>query len=356
MSHLLSTLVAALAWMLVSQALGADVQIDTIASESYLHANQLVAIEGRRQLNLFCLGAGKPVVIFDAGAGFDIITWRHVQGRVAAFTRACAFDRAGYGFSDAPSRAADALNAADDLHRLVHAASIDGPIVYVGHSAGGLYGAALQQIHPEDIAGAVMVDPAFPRMSEDLAQGLSAKERQEIASPSWVEQAQACQRLAQKDALAMPSTEQQRECVFPSWYPEKVDDLLRKEISRRFSDAKIQNARVLEFASVLPSQGLLSRDDLELSAKVSFGSKPLIVLTHGNWYATTDPTLPGKQARQLAAWVTGHDVLAATSRRGTHVVVRDTGHFIQTEAPQAVVDAVSKVVDLLRSDAKQNPL
>jgi len=341
-------------WFLVGPTFAADAPADTVPSETYLHANQLVAIDGRRQLNLLCLGTGKPAVIFDAGAGFDIITWRHVQGKVAAFTRACAFDRAGYGFSDASSRAADARNAVDDLHRLLHAAPIEVPIVYVGHSAGGLYGTYLQKVHPEDLAAAVLIDPAFTRLWEELAQGLSTKEREEIANPSWAAEARACQKLAQKGALVIPSTEQQKECVFPSWYPERVDEVLHKEISRRLSDPKVQSARVLELASVLPSKGLLSQDDLELATPVSFGDKPLIVLTHGRWYDGADSTSPGKQARALAAWAAGHDALAATSRHGRHLVMPNAGHFIQTDAPQAVVDAVKEVVEQMRADMGQH--
>jgi pimeloyl-ACP methyl ester carboxylesterase len=78
-----------------------------------------VAVDGTRRLNLFCLGNGSPVVIFEAGLGGDSLDWRNVQGGVARFTRACSYDRASYGFSDAATRPSGAANAMDDLHRLV---------------------------------------------------------------------------------------------------------------------------------------------------------------------------------------------------------------------------------------------
>jgi hypothetical protein len=70
-----------------------------------------------------------PVVLFDAGAGVDMMTWRHVQGRIGRLTRSCAYDRAGYRFSDLPEGVSDARNAAEDIHRLLQVAAIPGPIV-----------------------------------------------------------------------------------------------------------------------------------------------------------------------------------------------------------------------------------
>ncbi len=63
---------------------------------------------------MICLGRGLPVVILDAGADGDSMIWRHVQKQVAAVTRVCAYDRAGYGFSDGSQRASDVHNIVED--------------------------------------------------------------------------------------------------------------------------------------------------------------------------------------------------------------------------------------------------
>jgi hypothetical protein len=49
-----------------------------------------------------------------------------------------------------------------------------------------------------------------------------------------------------------------------------------------------------------------------------------------------------------AAWKAGHDRLATLSTHGVDVVVPDTGHYIQVEQPDAVIDAVRHVVTELR--------
>jgi pimeloyl-ACP methyl ester carboxylesterase len=318
---------------------------EVIPSETYTHPNELVIVQGSRRMNLLCVGQGKQVVLFDAGAGFDLITWRHVQGQVGKFARACAFDRAGYGYSDESSAAADGRNAADDVHRLLHSALITGGVVYVGHSAGGFYAEFLQRYHPEDLVAAVLVDPAFPGWFKTNLAGLSAAQaRLAAAPPDWIKEIPVCLALARQGALVAPSSAQEKACAYPAWYPEPVDEVLHREIARRFSGAKLWRAREREFASLWPTSGLLGRDDHELPALVSFGAKPLIVLTHGDWYDKDDDTPPGVQALQFAEWARAHDAIAASSKKGRHRVALGSGHFIQTQQPQFIIDAIRQVV------------
>jgi pimeloyl-ACP methyl ester carboxylesterase len=42
------------------------------------------------------------------------------------------------------------------------------------------------------------------------------------------------------------------------------------------------------------------------------------------------------------------DELARLSTRGTHVIAKNSGHFIQLDRPDIVIEAVRKVVDQAR--------
>jgi hypothetical protein len=75
------------------------------------------------------------------------------------------------------------------------------------------------------------------------------------------------------------------------------------------------------------------------SAGPSFGDKPLAVLTAG---------VGSGAPEQFAAWRAGHDRLAALSTRGDNTIVPGARHFIQTDRPQAVIDAVRRVVAVVR--------
>lgn len=70
-----------------------------------------------------------------------------------------------------------------------------------------------------------------------------------------------------------------------------------------------------------------------------FGTKPVVVLTHQE-EPSDDPIDQLNAAQGLLL----HRETAALSRRGTHRVVTGSGHYIQLDQPQQVVDAVLEVV------------
>ena len=55
---------------------------------------------GAHRLHLHCIGEGAPTVVFEAGLNEFSVQWTSVQNEVAKFARACAYDRAGLGWSD----------------------------------------------------------------------------------------------------------------------------------------------------------------------------------------------------------------------------------------------------------------
>src|SRR6266536_253947 len=60
----------------------------------------MVHVEGQH-LHLVCAGNGQPIVLFESGIAASSLSWTRVLHDVASFTRACAYDRAGFGWSEA---------------------------------------------------------------------------------------------------------------------------------------------------------------------------------------------------------------------------------------------------------------
>ena len=60
---------------------------------------QLVDVGGYR-IHIYCVGGGSPTVILDSGLPDSSLSWYRVQPEIAKFTRVCAYDRAGLGWSD----------------------------------------------------------------------------------------------------------------------------------------------------------------------------------------------------------------------------------------------------------------
>ncbi len=116
---------------------------------------------GGRSLNIFCSGEGSPPVIFETGAGNIGYSWTVVQKQVAKVTRACWYDRAGYGWSDSAAYPRDSYAVARDLHQLLHNAGIRGPYLLVGHSIGGFHIRVFHKLFPQEVAGVVFVDASY---------------------------------------------------------------------------------------------------------------------------------------------------------------------------------------------------
>lgn len=307
-----------------------------VESPAYAHAQRLIEVEPGRRLNLYCIGSGAPAVIFEAGLGDDASTWGLVQPAVAKRTTACAYDRAGVGFSDPARRASSASNIADDLHLLLAKAGLKGPYVLVGHSYGGLTSELYASRYPKEVAAFVGVDPANERQIDAARQAFPNFET-ELLQPA----------LARKRACVLKAEQGVADAACLDKPDPRMSEALNTvhvEIHRK---PAYQRAAASEFESM--RSGL---SGAQLAAEIgSFGSIPLIVLTRPKDTVSLGAN-ETEQTRAIlwANWTTMHDALAARSIRGENRNVAATGHYIQLDQPQTVIDAIDDVLDRLKGD------
>jgi len=312
---------------------------------AYLHPHRMVAVEGTRRLNLYCIGRGRPTVLFDSGLADSTAVWRLVQGRVAKATRACAYDRAGYGFSDPPNGASDAKAAVEDLHRLIVAAPIASPIIYVSHSIAGLYGVLLVADYPSEVAGEVLVDPSFANQFFATTESLTPQQRAKLFGSMDGSVAHMKKCAAMRSPLP-------KDCLGGDSQTGPGDTKLARLEKQRVSRASYMLTNASEMESFIPNHGGKSPSQKEVEAvKPEFGDKPLVILTHGKSEPDTHITARQNAAREQA-WNEGHNRLAALSTRGSNTVVPYASHYIQIDQPKAVIEAVLKVVAEMRSAAR----
>jgi pimeloyl-ACP methyl ester carboxylesterase len=87
--------------------------------------------------------------------------WETVQPGVASFTRVCSYDHANFGQSDkAPVKLQSVDEVVDDLHAWLQASGEKGPVVLVSHSNSGLYVRRFVTRYPLEVAGLVFLDSA----------------------------------------------------------------------------------------------------------------------------------------------------------------------------------------------------
>jgi pimeloyl-ACP methyl ester carboxylesterase len=114
---------------------------------------------GERTLNIYCSGQSGPTVILESDMGAPGYSWLLIQREVSQFTRACWYDRAGYGWSDPGPYPNHSDSVARDLHKLLMAAGVTPPYVLVGHTMGAFTVRVFNEFFPGEVIGMVLVDP-----------------------------------------------------------------------------------------------------------------------------------------------------------------------------------------------------
>jgi pimeloyl-ACP methyl ester carboxylesterase len=268
--------------------------------------------------------------------GDEVWAWFRVHPEVAKVTRACVYDRAGYGFSDPPRRSGTAAHAVADLHALLGAARIAAPIVLVGQSYGGRIAQLYAYTHAKDISGLVLVDADH---EDSAARGNKVTQGKLKLLDQQMDAAFEQCRAAAKAGLK-EGTEAWAACVGdesaaygPALWP--AVKASRQRLSRW--DALASERKNYD-----------TRTAAELrAARRPFGDLPLIYLTRG----VSPFAEPGKPQSALNKAFEddvfkSHEDIARLSTRGENRVVAGAGHNIHMDNPQAVIDAVRAVIDM----------
>jgi pimeloyl-ACP methyl ester carboxylesterase len=301
-------------------------------ADLYAKPQTHVALAGGRTINLVCVGQGSPVVILTAGAGDWSEHWQYIQGPVAQRTRVCAWDRAGFGFSDASSAPQSATVMEDDLEKALTGAGIAGPYLMVAHSAGSLETLLFTDRHPKEVVGLVLVDPSLPAMGQAIERiSPLAARLLRLDSANRVRAFHACASNPAQIAAADAA------------------------ICFHFSDSAKPFAAGLEALDHQPRRlntkaSLYEQLEASMAAadkpSRNYGAMPITVLTSEKQPLAALPVEQPEKSKDLAnLWNSGHDQLAALSTKGTNQVIPGTGHQIPLERPEAVITAIFHILD-----------
>lgn len=300
---------------------------------------------GVRTLNLYCSGQGTPTVILEPGGNSPGYEWLPLQSKVAGFTRACWYDRAGVGWSDPPSSPRTSASIVSDLHEALQRAGVLPPYVMAGGSVGGEYARIYTARYPTDVAGLVLIDSAVPDQHEPDFM-LSPLNRTSGSTRHLI-----CIALPAMTRLGIIRfvASRERRPPSPDFTPEQNDTLAKLEAQpKAFRTDAEQACAATDEGRVVPREGG-GNPDINNAARNagSLGDRPLVVLTAGRYWA---PDGFEKEAAEYHdIWV--HQLQASLVRLSTHgrQVVVDADHGM-TQSPDSIVTAVRQVVDEVRAN------
>jgi pimeloyl-ACP methyl ester carboxylesterase len=179
---------------------------------------------------------------------------------------------------------------AQELHALLHNASLPGPYVLVAHSMGGVNVRLLASDHPDEVSGMVLVDA-----SEDPSRTFAL-------------------------------------------LPEQVQADIRASMEKT-GEGLDWNASVAGLAEMRASS-------------TSIGDTPLVVLTHGKRLPPRPGVPPSTEAEIARIRSEAQRELPKLSTNGVQVIDSRSGHYLQLDNPKLVVAAVCAVVQAARTHSR----
>lgn len=264
---------------------------------------------GNHRLHLNCIGEGSPTVIFDSGLGGSSLDWVRVQPQVASFSRACSYDRAGYGWSDAGPQPRDSARISRELEILLGNASVPAPYLLVGHSFGGFNVRLYSHNNPQQVAGLVLVDPShedqFRRFEEADVGSTAPRHGSFIVGNAF-----------------------------------QVPDALPEEVVPVAQSFAITRSNMAAFRSEL----LHLRSSAKQLRNTSLPDIPVVVISH----RIDEAAASAIEAKREKIWMDMQSDLARRALRGKHVVSAMDDHYVHLSQPQLVVDSIRDVIERSR--------
>jgi pimeloyl-ACP methyl ester carboxylesterase len=328
-------------WMILSQLVMQRAETEP-AKPPLPPPGRLIDVGGWR-LHLNCAGEGKPgqpTVILEAGLGDFSVEWSLVQLEVAKFARVCSYDRAGDGWSELGPHPRTMRQIVYELHTLLQNAAVKPPLVLVGHSYGGCLVRLYAMTYPQEVVGMVLVEAGADnprRFSEGkLVQSSDLVKNQEIppvktSGPLRIDDITA-------DALKQMKAGAQSLAANPNSPPR---DKLPPDAQRMRAWALGQVGHIAAGVNPFEHEELAILRNERTKKPYPLGDIPLIVLTRGI-PDENDKALEEEHRRD-------HEAIATMSRKGKLIVATRSGHHVQLDEPELVINAIRQVL----SDAQK---
>jgi pimeloyl-ACP methyl ester carboxylesterase len=297
------------------------------------------------------LGYGSPPVVFEAGIAATSLSWRLVQSEIARTAQTVSYDRAGLGWSDANATPRNLTQLVDELRALLDGRGIARPRVLVAHSFGGLIGVAYALRFPEEVAGMVLVDPIgaeewtnpTARARAMLRRGIFlARCGEGLARVGLVRF--ALNRLSGGARTTPKLIARATSGRGGAAFTERMVGQIRKlppevwpMIQSHWCDPKCFRSMARQLAALPECSSALLREFEARAGKGPTSERGAIIETPFILLSAGDAS-PAQRAAQ--------ELLVQRSAHGCLQVVEDSGHWVQLDRPDVVVEALRKIATL----------
>jgi pimeloyl-ACP methyl ester carboxylesterase len=329
--HLVCERIVLTVVMLIAAALGSSATFNAIATQYFFayHAVPGNSYDvGGYKLHLYCTGEGSPTLILDAGLGNDSLIWANVQPELSKITRVCSYDRAGFGWSEPRPDPRDADHIAQELHGLLSAAGVTGPVVPMGHSISGLYIRAYAARYPQSISGLVFVDGSTPlqedRFPPEVAQAFK-NESLEFQKLEWLY------------TLGLPRVMGQ--CAPEAGFSESVAKMIAED-----------ECRPSLFAAIAQEDKNFRQSGNETLHTGAFGDLPILIFSEDPEHSPPSDVPPQAAKSVSKVWNAMQEELKGLSTRSRRIIAKGSGHYVQIDRPELLNAEVANFIKQIRGE------
>lgn len=289
------------------------------SKKNFIDNGTYVKVDGHK-MHYVQKGVGTPTVIFESGLDFaGHMSWYKVQNEISKLTTTISYDRAGILRSEKSHKARTCENMADEVHILLEKTEAKKPYIFVAHSIGGLIARCYAKKYADSLGGIVFVDATHPKQMERASEVMKAKMKAATNSSNWMGAFlfnSGIARIGLNDLL-----------------PRFVNDDQNIEAIKSEINAYLikSNEGVLE-------EGRMLEQMLQASKDVSFGDIPFINLSANGKPSNEDERVFFEMFRKLQEE-------SLTSSTNSKLIAVDSGHYIQIEKPEVVIEAIKEMVE-----------
>jgi pimeloyl-ACP methyl ester carboxylesterase len=294
--------------------------------KSHPPAGSMVMI-GQYKMHIRCLGNGSPTLVLETGLGNDSLIWGGLQENLAQTTRVCAYDRAGFGWSAGRPGPRDADHIVTELHDLLLKTGINGPIVLMGHSIGGLYIRDYASLYPAQVRGLIFIDSASPLQDKNLAFAAGGGS----GPPAWL--------LRAAMVAGVP-----RIIGMCSGGKPGPQYLLKKE--------RAEHICGMHYNSMSAELDSFDRSGEEALRSRSFGDLPILVFSHDPAKLLQGHHTATDIARQQA-WSDMQTQIKHLSSNSRQIIAIGSTHYVMNDRPDLVEKEVSLFLQSIRGGVPQ---
>lgn len=251
-------------------------------------AEKQTADIGGHKLEYVTAGEGSPVIVFLSGYGADIDTsWSRVYPAAEKISTVFAYNRFGYGASDKVEQPQSGEVIVNSLRDILREKGLIPPYVLVGHSLGGLYANLFARQYPHEVSGVVLIDSSHPDQLE-MMHGRQGSMRQAMTGVIWM------------------------------------------------IDSVFHRARHSEITS-------FDETASQIKKAGPFPDIPLVVITAGKEPPSWLIGAEGIRIHQI-----NQKSLVTLSPQGKQIIAEKSGHFVQNDEPEIVIQAINDMTDKAR--------